>query len=57
VLIECSTLSLAWTRELAKQAAARDLAFLDAPVTGSKLAAEAGQIDLFVQSNRNTAEQ
>ncbi len=48
VLIECSTLSLAWVRELAALAATRNLAFLDAPVTGSKPAAEARQIGLFV---------
>src|SRR5258708_5091064 len=48
VLIECSTLSVAWVRRLAELAAARELAFLDAQVTGSKPAAEARQIGLFV---------
>lgn len=48
VLIESSTLSLAWVRELAALATARKLALLDAPVTGSKAAAETGQIGLFV---------
>lgn len=48
VLVECSTLSLAWVCQLAELAASRDLAFLDAPVTGSKPAAEAGQIGLFI---------
>ncbi|MBK9942023.1 MAG: NAD(P)-dependent oxidoreductase [Kouleothrix sp.] len=48
VLVECSTLSLEWVRELAGLAAARGLAFLDAPVTGSKDAAEAGALRLLV---------
>lgn len=47
-LIECSTLSLAWVRELAGLAADRGLAFLDSPVTGSKDAAEAGELKLLV---------
>jgi len=48
VLVECSTLSLAWVRELADLAAQHDLAFLDSPVTGSKDAAEAGELRLLV---------
>ena len=48
VLVECSTLSLAWVRELAGLAAERGLAFLDSPVTGSKDAAEAGELRLMV---------
>ena len=32
--IECSTLSRGWVMELAAQARARDLRYLDAPVTG-----------------------
>ena len=47
-LVECSTLSLDWVRELAAQAAGRGLALLDAPVTGSKDAAAAGQLKLLV---------
>lgn len=48
LLVECSTLSLAWVRELAGLAAERGLAFLDAPVTGSKDAAAAGELKLMV---------
>src|SRR5689334_1273031 len=48
VLIECSTLSLEWVRELAGRCAALGLDFLDAPVTGSKEAAEAGQLKLMI---------
>jgi 3-hydroxyisobutyrate dehydrogenase len=48
VLVECSTLSLEWVRELAGRCAALGLDFLDAPVTGSKDAAESGELKLMV---------
>jgi 3-hydroxyisobutyrate dehydrogenase len=48
VLVECSTLSLEWVRELAERCAALGLDFLDAPVTGSKDAAESGDLKLMV---------
>lgn len=48
VVVECSTLSLEWVRELAGLAGERGLAFLDSPVTGSKDAAAAGELRLLV---------
>jgi 3-hydroxyisobutyrate dehydrogenase len=48
VLVECSTLSTGWVRELAGLAHERGLAFLDSPVTGSKDAAEAGELRLYI---------
>jgi 3-hydroxyisobutyrate dehydrogenase len=48
ILIECSTLSPAWIAELAALAAARGLELLDAPVTGSRTQAEAGQLSFLV---------
>src|SRR6266508_2922425 len=48
VLVECSTLSLEWVRELAGLASERKLDFLDSPVTGSKDAAAAGELKLMV---------
>ena len=48
VLVECSTLSLEWVRELAQRCAALGIDFLDSPVTGSKEAAEAGELKLMV---------
>ncbi|MHB1700929.1 MAG: NAD(P)-dependent oxidoreductase [Acidobacteriaceae bacterium] len=44
VLVEASTVSPAWIAELAAAANARGLELLDAPVTGSRLAAAAGQL-------------
>ncbi len=47
VLVEASTASPAWIAELADRAGARGLALLDAPVTGSRVQAEGGQLAFF----------
>lgn len=46
--IECSTLSCNWVMELAAQARARNLRYLDAPVTGLPTHAAAGTLTLLV---------
>jgi 3-hydroxyisobutyrate dehydrogenase len=46
--VDSSTLSLDWARELAATATGQGLRFLDAPLTGSKDAAQAGELVLFV---------
>jgi 3-hydroxyisobutyrate dehydrogenase len=48
VLIECSTLTVGWVRELAAAATARGCELLDAPVTGSKMQAAAGELNFLV---------
>jgi 3-hydroxyisobutyrate dehydrogenase len=48
ILIESSTVSPAWIAELAGQAAQRGVEFLDAPVTGSRIQAAAGQLSFLV---------
>jgi 3-hydroxyisobutyrate dehydrogenase len=48
VLVECSTLSVSWVRVLARLAKEHNLSFLDSPVTGSKDAAEAGELRLMI---------
>ncbi len=48
VLVESSTVSPAWIKELAGLAAARGIELLDAPVTGSRLQAEQGQLTFLV---------
>jgi 3-hydroxyisobutyrate dehydrogenase len=48
VLVESSTVSPAWIAELAAAAQARGLDFLDAPVTGSRAQAAAGQLTFLV---------
>ena len=46
--IECSTLSYNWVMELATEARARNLRYVDAPVTGLPDAAAAGELTLLV---------
>jgi 3-hydroxyisobutyrate dehydrogenase len=48
VLIESSTLSVGWIKELAAAAAQRGCEFLDAPVTGTKPHAASGQLLFLV---------
>jgi 3-hydroxyisobutyrate dehydrogenase len=48
VAIESSTLTVEWVRELAAAANGRGIAFLDAPVTGSKAQAESGGLSFLV---------
>ncbi len=48
VVVECSTVTPAWARELAQHCAARSLHFLDAPVAGSRPQAEAAQLIFIV---------
>jgi 3-hydroxyisobutyrate dehydrogenase len=48
VCIECSTLTVGWVRELAAAARAGGCEFMDAPVTGSRLQAAAGELNLLV---------
>ncbi len=48
ILIESSTVSPAWIVQLAALAAERGAEFLDAPVTGSRMQAGAGQLSFLV---------
>ncbi len=48
VLVDCGTTSLELTRRLDERARAQGVAFLDAPITGSKLGAEGGKLTLMV---------
>lgn len=48
VLIESSTLSINWVRELAAKASEGDCQFLDAPVTGTKPHAASGELLFLV---------
>jgi 3-hydroxyisobutyrate dehydrogenase len=54
VLIECSTLTVGWVRELAAMAETQGCQFLDAPVTGSKTQAASGEL-LFLVGGSATA--
>jgi 3-hydroxyisobutyrate dehydrogenase len=48
VAVECATLSVAWIRELHGLAGERGIAFVDSPMTGSRVAAEEGTLTLLV---------
>lgn len=48
VVVECSTLSPDWVSELNAAAHARGLGMVEAPVTGSRAQAEAGQLKFLV---------
>jgi 3-hydroxyisobutyrate dehydrogenase len=54
LLIESSTLSVAWVKQLAAEAEEHGCDFLDAPVTGSKPQAESGQL-LFLAGGSEQA--
>lgn len=56
ILVECSTLSYAWIRELASLADARGLAFLDAPVNGGPSVAAAGELKMMVGGSADMLE-
>lgn len=56
VLIESSTVSPAWIAELAELAAQHGAELLDAPVTGSRMQAEAGQLLFLVGGSTEALE-
>ena len=57
VLVECSTLTVAWVNELASTATAHGNEFVDAPVTGSKAAAAAGELNFIVGGSASALDQ
>ena len=56
LLIEASTLTVEWVRELAAAAAAKGCELLDAPVTGSKGHAAAGELGFLVGGSSEALE-
>src|SRR5262245_44128385 len=56
VIVESSTLSLAWVKELATAAVARGCELLDAPVTGSKTHAASGELLFLVGGSASALE-
>ena len=57
ILIECSTISPGWARELADLAAKQRCDFLDAPVTGSKTQASSGALRFLVGGKSQAIQQ
>ncbi len=56
ICIECSTVSVGWVRELSAAVLARGGEFLDAPVTGSRNQAAAGELNFLVGGPESTLE-
>jgi 3-hydroxyisobutyrate dehydrogenase len=56
IAIECSTLTINWVRQLAAAATTSRVRFLDAPVTGSKAQAQAGELQFLVGGEADTVE-
>ena len=56
VIVESSTLTPTWVRELAGHVQAKGCGFLDAPVGGSRQAAESGELTFFVGGDVATFE-
>jgi 3-hydroxyisobutyrate dehydrogenase len=54
--VESSTLTPDWVRELGRHAQAKGCSFLDAPVGGSRPAAESGELRFFVGGDPQTYE-
>lgn len=55
IAIESSTMSREWILELGKEAQAQGISFLEAPVSGSRPQAEAGQLIYFVGGDEEVA--
>jgi 3-hydroxyisobutyrate dehydrogenase len=56
VLVESSTVSVSWIRELARAASAAGVELLDAPVTGSRHQAAAGELNFLVGGSTRALE-
>jgi 3-hydroxyisobutyrate dehydrogenase len=56
ICIECSTVTVGWIHELAAAAQKQKCELLDAPVTGSKNQAAAGELNFLVGGNSATME-
>ena len=56
ILIECGTVTVDWVLELDTAAKARGCKLLDAPVTGSRAAAEGGELNFLVGGDAETLE-
>jgi 3-hydroxyisobutyrate dehydrogenase len=56
VAIDCTTVTIAWAKELAETAKRRGIAFLDAPVTGTKPHAANGELTFLVGGEASALE-
>ncbi len=54
--VDCSTVNPSFSREMADECAKIGVRFVDAPLTGSKIAAETGQLIFFVGGEKDDVE-
>lgn len=57
IWVDCSTVDPAFTRKMAEESAKRGIRFLDAPVAGSKIPAEKGELVFFVGGRKEDLEE
>ncbi|PLT33254.1 NAD(P)-dependent oxidoreductase [Bacillus sp. V5-8f] len=55
--VDCSTVNPSFTRKMAEEAGKRNIRFLDAPVAGSKIPAENGELVFLVGGNKEDLEE
>jgi 3-hydroxyisobutyrate dehydrogenase-like beta-hydroxyacid dehydrogenase len=55
--VDCSTVDPSFTRKMAEESAKRGIRFLDAPVAGSKIPAEKGELVFFVGGKKEDLEE
>ncbi len=55
--IDCSTVSPSFSKEMAKKSFEKGIRFIDAPVAGTKLPAEKGELIFFVGGNKKDFEE
>ncbi|MBM7693629.1 3-hydroxyisobutyrate dehydrogenase/glyoxylate/succinic semialdehyde reductase [Peribacillus deserti] len=55
--VDCSTVDPSFTRKMAEEASRRHIRFLDAPVAGSKIPAEKGELVFLVGGNKEDLEE
>lgn len=56
IVIDCGTVSPKWVQELCEKAEGRGLRLIDAPVTGSRPQANAGELTFLVGADQSTLE-
>lgn len=56
ILIDCGTTSIELTAKIAEECGKKGIKFLDAPITGSKMAAESGTLLFMVGGNKKTVD-
>ncbi len=57
IWVDCSTVNPSFSKEMTKEANEKGIRFIDAPVAGTKLPAEKGELIIIVGGNKNDIEE